>query len=268
MAQLEKSQLHLGYIPLLDCVALLWAKQRGFFEEVGLDVSLVKEASWASLRDRLAFGFLDAAHCLSAMLPAAALAQDQLGIPLQTPLVLSYNSAFISLSQKLCYALDIKKTDDAATTAQKFFSAMQHEQYLPIAHVFGVTSSNAQTSTQFSQAFVMSRGIIGDLQGERVVASPIYKQHFSLATGRCLEDKDQKLLVFPSKIENGRVWISPTPQKTYITNTGASQEKMKLVLVGNGLAGMRCLEDLLEQMVALSGSKSTPLPPDLAEDCA
>ena len=40
MAQLEKSQLHLGYIPLLDCVPLLWAKQRGFFEEVGLDVSL------------------------------------------------------------------------------------------------------------------------------------------------------------------------------------------------------------------------------------
>ena len=98
----------------------------------------------------------------------------------------------------------------------------------------------------FSQAFVMSRGIIGDLQGERVVASPIYKQHFSLATGRCLEDKDQKLLVFPSKIENGRVWISPTPQKTYITNTGTSQQKMQLVLVGNGLAGMRCLEDLLD----------------------
>ena len=48
MAQLEKSQLHLGYIPLLDCVPLLWAKQRGFFEEVGLDVSLVKEESWAS----------------------------------------------------------------------------------------------------------------------------------------------------------------------------------------------------------------------------
>ncbi len=98
----------------------------------------------------------------------------------------------------------------------------------------------------FSKAFVMSRGILGDLQGERVVASPIYKQHFSLATGRCLEDKDQKLLVFPSKIENGKVWISPTPQKTYITNNGISQEKMKLVLVGNGLAGMRCLEDLLD----------------------
>ena len=98
----------------------------------------------------------------------------------------------------------------------------------------------------FSKAFVMSRGIVGDLQGERVVASPIYKQHFSLATGRCLEYKEQKLLVFPSKIENGRVYVSPSPQKTYITNTGPSQEKMKLVLIGNGLAGMRCLEDLLD----------------------
>ena len=98
----------------------------------------------------------------------------------------------------------------------------------------------------FSQAFVMSRGILGDLQGERVVASPIYKQHFSLATGRCLEDKDQKLLVFPSKIENGRVFVSPTAQKTYITNNAASQEKMQLLLIGNGLAGMRCIEDLLD----------------------
>ena len=94
----------------------------------------------------------------------------------------------------------------------------------------------------FSQANVMSRGIIGDLQGERVIASPIYKQHFSLATGRCLEDKDQKLLVFPTKILNDRVMVCPTAQKTYITNNGISSEKMKLVLVGNGLAGMRCRE--------------------------
>jgi len=98
----------------------------------------------------------------------------------------------------------------------------------------------------FSQANVMSRGIIGDLQGERVVASPIYKQHFSLATGRCLEDKDQKLAVYPSKIVDGRVWINAVPQKTYITNTGVSQDKLRLVLIGNGLAGMRCLEDLLD----------------------
>jgi len=64
MSSLEKTELQLGYIPLLDCVALLWAKQRGFFDKEGLNVRLIKEASWASLRDRLAFGLLDAAHYL------------------------------------------------------------------------------------------------------------------------------------------------------------------------------------------------------------
>ena len=98
----------------------------------------------------------------------------------------------------------------------------------------------------FSQANVMARGILGDMQGERVVASPIYKQHFSLITGRCLEDNTQKLQVYPSKIEDGVVWISPIPQKTYTPSNGQNAEKLKLVLVGNGLAGMRCLEDLLD----------------------
>ncbi|WP_180075424.1 nitrite reductase small subunit NirD [Acinetobacter sp. YH12254] len=98
----------------------------------------------------------------------------------------------------------------------------------------------------FSLANVMARGILGDLQGERVVASPIYKQHFSLVTGRCLEEQDKKLLVFPTRIENGKVLVSPTPQKTYISSNGQNTERLKLVLVGNGLAGMRCLEDLLD----------------------
>lgn len=40
----------------------------------------------------------------------------------------------------------------------------------------------------FSDANVLSRGIIGDLKGRDVVASPIYKNHFDLSTGECLED--------------------------------------------------------------------------------
>ena len=136
MTDLEKTQIQIGYIPLLDCVAILWAKQRGFFAELGLEVTLVKEASWASLRDRLAFGFLDAAHCLSAMLPAAALGEDQLGIPLQTALVLSHNCAFISLSQKLCFDLQISAQDNAQQSAEKIVSAIQTQQSVQLAHVF------------------------------------------------------------------------------------------------------------------------------------
>jgi len=45
MKQLEKTDIQLGYIPLLDCIAILWAKYRGFFTETGLNVQLVKEPS-------------------------------------------------------------------------------------------------------------------------------------------------------------------------------------------------------------------------------
>lgn len=135
MHNLEKTKLQIGYIPLLDCVAILWAKQRGFFADAGLNVELLKEPSWASLRDRLAFGFMDAAHCLSAMLPAAALGTDQLGIPLQTPLVLSTNQAYISLSQSLCFELSIQSEDDAAHIATKLINAHQ-QRPIQLAHVF------------------------------------------------------------------------------------------------------------------------------------
>lgn len=135
MHNLEKTKLQIGYIPLLDCVAILWAKQRGFFADAGLNVELLKEPSWASLRDRLAFGFMDAAHCLSAMLPAAALGTDQLGIPLQTPLVLSTNQAYISLSQSLCFELGIQSEDDATHIATKLINAHQ-QRPIQLAHVF------------------------------------------------------------------------------------------------------------------------------------
>jgi assimilatory nitrate reductase catalytic subunit len=61
----------------------------------------------------------------------------------------------------------------------------------------------------FSGANVLSRGIVGDLKGELVVASPVYKQHFSLATGRCLEDATQRIPVYRSRIEEGFVVVEP-----------------------------------------------------------
>lgn len=136
MASLEKTKLHLGYIPLLDCAAILWADRQGYFQQAGLEVSLEREASWASLRDRLAYGFLDAAHCLSALLPAAAIAEDQPGIPLQTPLVLSVNRAFISLSQKLCFDLGISVQDNEQQAAEKVVKAIQNQHPLQLASVF------------------------------------------------------------------------------------------------------------------------------------
>ena len=61
----------------------------------------------------------------------------------------------------------------------------------------------------FSRANVISRGIVGDIKGEVVVASPVYKHHFSLKTGRCLEDEQVGLDVFPVRLEGHTVWVAP-----------------------------------------------------------
>ncbi|MCG8535277.1 MAG: nitrite reductase small subunit NirD [Pseudomonadales bacterium] len=58
----------------------------------------------------------------------------------------------------------------------------------------------------FSQANVLSRGIVGDLKGRDVVASPIYKHHFDLNTGECLED-DTKIPVYQIRENGGKVEV-------------------------------------------------------------
>lgn len=59
----------------------------------------------------------------------------------------------------------------------------------------------------FSKANVLSRGIVGDLKGEAVVASPVYKQHFSLKTGQCLEDEAVKVDTYPVRVDDGIVYV-------------------------------------------------------------
>ncbi|EAR10587.1 nitrite reductase small subunit NirD [Reinekea blandensis] len=56
-------------------------------------------------------------------------------------------------------------------------------------------------------ANVIARGIVGTQQGELCVASPLYKQHYSLISGQCLEDADARLNVWPCRLESGEVWI-------------------------------------------------------------
>lgn len=59
----------------------------------------------------------------------------------------------------------------------------------------------------FSKANILARGLIGDLQGEPMVASPLYKQHFSLQSGNCLEEPEVNVPVWPVRLHEGAVEI-------------------------------------------------------------
>lgn len=68
-ADLEKTDLKLGFIKLTDCAPLLIAKEKGFFEKEGLNVTVEAQANWKVLLDRVISGELDGSH----MLPGQAL---------------------------------------------------------------------------------------------------------------------------------------------------------------------------------------------------
>lgn|SRR5690554_6675537 len=78
-----------------------------------------------------------------------------------------------------------------------------------------------QNLCPFSGAHVISRGITGSRAGEPTIASPIYKQVFSLVTGTCLVDMDKEpmpgmsadLEVYPVTHDNGLVFIDVAGNK-------------------------------------------------------
>lgn len=59
----------------------------------------------------------------------------------------------------------------------------------------------------FSNAFVIARGIVGDRAGVPKIASPMYKQSFSLLTGECLDDPSVRLQMYPVRVVDGRIQL-------------------------------------------------------------
>jgi nitrate/nitrite transport system substrate-binding protein len=100
-----KQDLRIGFLPLTDCAVLVAALERGFFEKYGLYVTLQREVSWANIRDRVAFGELDAAHMLAPMPLAATLGIDGLGVPMQAAFSLGLNGSAITVASTLMAAI-------------------------------------------------------------------------------------------------------------------------------------------------------------------
>lgn len=59
----------------------------------------------------------------------------------------------------------------------------------------------------FSGANVLARGILGSIGDKRVVASPLYKQHFCLDDGLCIEDETQAVTAWPVRARDGLVEV-------------------------------------------------------------
>ncbi|MCY1284105.1 Nitrite reductase (NADH) small subunit [compost metagenome] len=78
--------------------------------------------------------------------------------------------------------------------------------YLP-GEVGGERLYAVENRDPLSGANVIGRGIVGHLGGSLVIASPLYKQHYRLEDGSCLEFPEQQLRVWPVRLNGGAVEI-------------------------------------------------------------
>lgn len=90
-----------GFIPLLDCAPLAVAVEKRFAAEEGLDLKLVRETSWANIRDRVVVGHFDAAHMLGPMAIASTLGIGHLKVPMAAPISLGLGGNAITVSTRL-----------------------------------------------------------------------------------------------------------------------------------------------------------------------
>jgi len=97
--------LTIAFLPLTDCAILAVAKECGFAEEQGLALTLVRETSWATVRDRLVYGQAQAAHMLAPLAVGVSLGLSQHRASLVSPFKLSVNGILVVLSRALAAGL-------------------------------------------------------------------------------------------------------------------------------------------------------------------
>ncbi|MGE0421816.1 MAG: CmpA/NrtA family ABC transporter substrate-binding protein [Reyranellaceae bacterium] len=127
MPFLEKTELDLGFIALVDSAPLIVARECGFFADEGLSVRLVRQASWAAIRDLVESGVLDGAHMLAAMPLASTLGLSGRRVPMAAPMSLSINGNGVTLSCALAEEVEAGRDgsgSDTLSTARALCTAI------------------------------------------------------------------------------------------------------------------------------------------------
>jgi two-component system, oxyanion-binding sensor len=105
----------IGFLPLVDAALPIIAKEKGLAEAAGIRIELVRDMSWATVRDRLLYGHTDAAHLLAPLAIATTLGLGRPAVPLVVPFNLGLNGNAITLRRDIAALLDADPTDPAST---------------------------------------------------------------------------------------------------------------------------------------------------------
>lgn len=163
------SAFRIGFLPLVDAVLPIVAHEYGLARAEGVELALVRDPSWATVRDRLIYGQTDAAHLLAPLAIATTLGLDRPAVPLAAPFMLGLNGNAITVSPRIAAAIEAVAGDAAA-----------------IGRSFAAVAQQARDAGKKLRLAVVHR-----------YSSHNYMLRYWLAASGCDPDRDVEIVVVP-----------------------------------------------------------------------
>lgn len=138
--------IRIAFLALTDAAPLVVALEKGFAEAEGIALELLRDTSWATLRDRLVYGQVQAAHMLAPLAVAVTLGLSQQPCALSAPCKLNVNGNLLVMNPDFAAALEpdaAVRLGDPLATAHDFANAIGLYHRKPIIGVVHRFSSHA-----------------------------------------------------------------------------------------------------------------------------
>ena len=118
--------IRIGFLPLVDAALPILARELGFAEAEGIDLTLVKDMSWATVADRLLYGHSDAAHMIAPLAIATTLGLGRPATSVSVPFVLGLNGNAVTLSPVLAAQVtEIGEPGDVTAIGQRLAAVVK-----------------------------------------------------------------------------------------------------------------------------------------------
>ena len=168
----RKEPLRVGFLPVSDCAPLIYASEGGLFEKFDLEVQLHREASWATLRDKVIYGELDAAHAPATLPFLANLGLESDPCACVSAMVLSLQGNAITISRRLW---------ENGVRGPETLREQIYKDWGKRTYTFGVVFSYSSQELLLRR-WLKSAGIMPDLE-VRIVAIPAAQMFPTLKLG-------------------------------------------------------------------------------------
>ncbi|MEZ5386924.1 MAG: CmpA/NrtA family ABC transporter substrate-binding protein [Prosthecobacter sp.] len=192
--------VRIGFIPLADCAPLLVAREKELFQKHGVRVELSCEVGWATIREKLLYGQLDATHAIAGLTLAMRLGLSTPPCRVVAPFVFNLHGNAITLSRDLWN----RGVRDAASLKKLIRSSVSRR------FTFGMVSRYG--SHYFLLRQWLAAGGIDVVKDVRIVALPPTQMASSLAEGLidgyCVGEPWNSVAV-----ELGTGWIAATSEQ-------------------------------------------------------